>query len=77
MFDQDNLQTRLYLLYILPQGKLVMYSDRQVRKDHLFIIAVISTLIFSSMTVVNGFTNTVNGQTNATQQTPPIMLRAW
>ena len=44
-----------------------MCSDRQVRKDHLFIIAVISTLIFSSMTVVNGFTNTVNGQTNATQ----------
>ena len=44
-----------------------MCSDRQVRKDHLFIIVVISTLIFSSMTVVNGFTNTVNGQTNATQ----------
>ena len=30
-------------------------------------VAIISTLIFSSMTVVNGFTNMVNGQTNAPQ----------
>ena len=44
-----------------------MYSSRQIRKDYLFIVAVISTLIFSSMTMVNGFTNIVNGQTNATQ----------
>ena len=44
-----------------------MYSDSKIRKDHLFIIAVISTLIFSSMTVVNGFTNVAYSQTNATQ----------
>jgi pimeloyl-ACP methyl ester carboxylesterase len=30
-------------------------------------VAIISTLIFSSMIVVNGFTNIVNGQTNVTQ----------
>jgi pimeloyl-ACP methyl ester carboxylesterase len=44
-----------------------MNSNRQVRKDHLFVIAAISTLIFSSTTMINGFTNTVNGQTNVTQ----------
>ncbi|MDF0680906.1 MAG: alpha/beta hydrolase [Candidatus Nitrosocosmicus sp.] len=44
-----------------------MNNKRQIRKDHHFIVAVLSILIFSSMTVVNGFTNTVNGQTNATQ----------
>ena len=46
---------------------MVVYSSRQIRKDHLFIVAVISTLIFSSMTMVNGFTNIVNGQTTVTQ----------
>ena len=46
---------------------LIVYSNSKIRKDYLFVIAVISTLIFSSMTVVNGFINTVNGQTNATQ----------
>jgi pimeloyl-ACP methyl ester carboxylesterase len=42
-------------------------SNRQVRKDHLFFIVAITTIIFSSMTMVNGFTNIVNGQTNVTQ----------
>ncbi|CAN5832203.1 hypothetical protein BH23THE1_BH23THE1_20980 [soil metagenome] len=46
---------------------LVVYSSKQIRKDHLFIVAVISTLIFSSMTRVNGLTNIVNGQKNVTQ----------
>ncbi len=46
---------------------MVVYSSRQIRKDHLFIVAIISTLIFSSMTMINGFTNIVNGQTNVTQ----------
>ncbi len=56
----------------------VVHSNRQVRKDYLFIIAVISTLIFSSMTMVNGFTNTVNGQTNATQtNSTTILLQTW
>ena len=54
-----------------------MYNNRQIRKDYLFIIAVISTLIFSSMTVVNGFTNTVNGQTNATQTNQAIQLHQY
>ena len=44
-----------------------MNNNRQVRKDYLFIVVFISTLIFSSMTMVNGFTNVVYGQTNATQ----------
>ncbi len=44
-----------------------MNNNRQVRKDYLFIVVFISTLIFSSTTMVNGFTNIVNGQTNATQ----------
>ena len=46
---------------------MVVNNNRQVRKDYLFMVAIILTLIFSSMTIVNGFTNTVNGQTNATQ----------
>jgi pimeloyl-ACP methyl ester carboxylesterase len=44
-----------------------MYSNRQVRKDHLFIVVVILTLIFLSTTIVNNVTNVVNGQTNVTQ----------
>ena len=44
-----------------------MNNNRQVRKDYLFIIVFISTLIFSSMTMINGFTNVVYGQTNVTQ----------
>jgi pimeloyl-ACP methyl ester carboxylesterase len=44
-----------------------MYSNGQVRKDNLFVIAVISTLVLSSTTMVNGFTNFAYGQTNATQ----------
>ena len=47
-----------------------MYIDSKIRKDYLFIVAVISTLIFSSMTLVNGFTNITYGQTNATQANP-------
>ena len=44
-----------------------MYIDSKIRKDYLFIVVFISTLIFSSMTMVNGFTNVTYGQTNATQ----------
>ena len=67
LIDQVNFHTRLHPLYIPPQVKLVMYIDSKIRKDYLFIVAVISTLILSSMTVVNGFTNVTYGQTNATQ----------
>ena len=70
LIDQVNFHTRLHPLYILPQVKMVMYNNRQIRKDYLFIVAVISTLIFSSMTMVNGFTNVTYGQTNATQTNP-------
>ena len=38
----------------------IVYSNKQVRKGYLFIIVFISTIIFSSMTMVNGFTNTVH-----------------
>jgi pimeloyl-ACP methyl ester carboxylesterase len=44
-----------------------MYIDSKIRKDYLFIIVFISTIIFSSTTLINGFTNVVYGQTNATQ----------
>ena len=44
-----------------------MYNDSKIRKDHIVIVAIIFTLIFSSMTMVNASTNTVNGQTNVTQ----------
>src|SRR5687768_9494946 len=47
-----------------------MYIDSKIRKDYLFIVVFISTLIFSCMTVVNGFTNVTYGQTNATQAIP-------
>ncbi|WP_458721592.1 alpha/beta fold hydrolase [Candidatus Nitrosocosmicus sp. R] len=47
-----------------------MYIDSKIRKDYLFIVAVISTLIFSSMTMVNGFTNVTYGQTNTTHPIP-------
>ena len=47
-----------------------MHIDSKIRKDYLFIVAVISALILSSMTVVNGFTNVTYGQTNATQANP-------
>jgi pimeloyl-ACP methyl ester carboxylesterase len=46
---------------------MIMYSNRQVRKDHLFIVVVILTLIFLSPTIVNNVTNVVNGRTNVTQ----------
>lgn len=45
----------------------IVYSNRQVRKDYLFIVTIISTLIFSSMTMDNGFTNVVYGQTESNQ----------
>ena len=48
-----------------------MHSNKQVRKDYLFIIAVISTLIFSSSSIsnfgLNSITNVVYGQTDTDQ----------
>ncbi|TVP41851.1 alpha/beta fold hydrolase [Candidatus Nitrosocosmicus arcticus] len=46
---------------------MLVYNDIQIRKDYLFIVVFISTLIFSSTTLINGFTNVVYGQTNVTQ----------
>ncbi len=45
----------------------LVYNNIQIRKGYLFIIVFISAIIFSSTSMINGFTNTVNGQTNATQ----------
>ena len=63
----DSVHKRPHSLYILPRVNLFVYNNRQVRKDHLVLVAVLSTLIFSSMTIVNGFTNVVYGQSNTTQ----------
>ncbi len=57
--------------------KVLMYSNSKIRKDYLFIVAVLAILIFSSMTMVNGFTNIVNGQTNATQTNSTAILPIW
>ena len=46
---------------------MLVYNNIQIRKDYLFIVVFISTLIFSTTTLINGFTNVVYGQTNATQ----------
>jgi len=55
-----------------------VHSNIQVRKDHLFIIAVISTLIVSSSTIgnygYNGVTNVLYGQT-APDQTNSVNLQ--
>src|SRR5690349_12829885 len=47
-----------------------MYIGNKIRKDYLFIVVFITTIIFSSTTLINGFTNVVYGQTNATQVIP-------
>ncbi len=48
-----------------------MFSNRQVKKDYLFVIAVFSTLIFSSATISNyshnGVTDVVYGQSDIDQ----------
>jgi len=46
---------------------VLVYNNIQIRKGYLFIIVFISTLIFSSTTLINGFTNVTYGQTNVTQ----------
>src|SRR5919112_6732408 len=70
-FEPAIPQVRLHSLYILRRVKRVVHSNRQVRKDYLFIITFISTLIFSSATISNygdnGITNVVYGQTDSVQ----------
>jgi pimeloyl-ACP methyl ester carboxylesterase len=46
---------------------VLVYNNIQIRKDYLFIVIFISTIIFSSTTLINGFTNVAYSQTNATQ----------
>ena len=50
---------------------MVVYSNRQVKKNYLFIIAVLSTLIVSSSSISNyghyDVTNIVYGQTDSGQ----------
>jgi len=55
----------LFIFFV--EVKLDVYSDYKIRKDHLVMVAIIPTLIFSSMTMVNGFTSIAYGQTNVTQ----------
>ena len=66
-FEPTISHMRPDFVYIHRRVKLVMNNSRQVRKGYLFIIVFISTIIFSSTTMINGFTNVVYGQTNATQ----------
>ena len=58
-------------LYILRRVNRVVYSNRQVKKNYLFIIAVLSTLIVSSSSISNyghyDVTNIVYGQTDSGQ----------
>src|SRR5215210_6684797 len=70
-FEPAIPQVRLIPLYILCRVKRIVHSNRQVRKDYLFIITFISTLIFSSATISNygdnGITNVVYAQADADQ----------
>src|SRR6478609_12087383 len=57
----------IYLsLYILHHMNRIMYSNRHVKKNYIFIIAVLSTLIVSSSSISNyghyDVTNIVYGQ---------------
>src|ERR671921_2072614 len=70
-FEPAIPQVRLHSLYILRRVKRVVHINRQVRKDYLFIITFISTLIFSSAIISNygdnGITNVIYGQTDSVQ----------
>src|SRR3954466_9694848 len=58
-------------LYIPRRMNRIVYSNRHVKKDYLFIIAVLSTLIVSSSLISNygyfDITNIVYGQANSGQ----------
>src|SRR6476619_4888260 len=58
-------------LYILCRLNRVVYSNRQVKKNYIFIIAVLSTLIVSSSSISNyghyNVANIVYGQANSGQ----------
>ena len=71
-------------LYILHRVNRVVYSNRQVKKDYLFIIAVLSTLIVSSSSISNyGYYNVANivygqtdsGQANSTNTTGLVNIQ--
>ncbi len=55
------------LLYILHRVEVVRNNNRQIRISYLFIVVFLSTIIFSSTTMINGFTNVIYGQSNTTQ----------
>jgi hypothetical protein len=56
---------------MLRRMKRIVFSNRQVKKDYLFAIAVFSTLIFSGTTISNyshnGVTDVVCGQSDIDQ----------
>ena len=71
-------------LYILHRVNRIVYSNRQVKKDYLFIIAVLSTLIVSSSSISNyGYYNVANivygqlnsGQANSTNTTGLVNIQ--
>ena len=76
-FEPAIPHVRIDPLYILRRLKRVVHSNRQVRKDYLFIIAVISTLIFSSSTIGNhghdGILNVVTVKQILAKPIPPIL----
>ena len=57
------------LFYILRRVNRIVYSNRQIKKDYLFIIAVLSTLIVSSSSISNysyfDVTKVVYGQSDS------------
>ena len=75
----------IYLsLYILHHMNRIMYSNRHVKKNYIFIIAVLSTLIVSSSSISNyGYYNVANivygqansGQANSTNTTALVNIQ--
>src|SRR6478752_6935707 len=73
----------IYLsLYILHQMNRIMYSNRHVKKNYIFIIAVLSTLIVLSSSISNySYYNVANivygqsdsGQANSTNTTTALV----
>src|SRR6478735_636931 len=75
----------IYLsLYILHHMNRIVYSNRHVKKNYIFIIAVLSTLIVSSSSISNyGYYNVANivygqansGQANSTNTTALVNIQ--
>src|SRR6476659_9965888 len=67
-------------LYILPIVNKIVYSNRHIKKNYLFIITIVlSTLIVTSSSISNyGYYNVANivyGQTNSTNTTALVNIQ--